>query len=90
MPKIKNSNETFWMIFKQCEAGRFWKVEKNSKKNHTKISSNFENKIEIFGRKNLWILLIFGAKIEIFENKVIFQLPVIGCVIENQIVPIYI
>ena len=24
MPKLKNSNETFWAIFKQCEKVLFW------------------------------------------------------------------
>ena len=32
MPKLKNSNATFWMIFKHCVMGKFTVFETQSKK----------------------------------------------------------
>ena len=63
MPTFKNSNATFWVIFKHCETGR---KSKNISDFWKRKCSNYL--VKFFEFWTSAILADFGAKIQIYRN----------------------
>ena len=67
MPKLKNSNATFWVIFKHCVLGDDFRSQKFEKKFVLRKSEKIvkiEGKVTLAPSCQLWIFYFFQFSIE--------------------------